>query len=103
MTGGISDGLVIGFDMGGDDKPCLTVARRTGRGIQIINVVHDLDAKRLYDELTQYREKKAVPMKYRIVDGHHCPRCEAKISPGLPMYHGLKEFYCIRCGLKLSR
>lgn len=52
MTGGISDSLVIGFDMAGDDKSCLTVMRRRGRGYQILEVFYDHDAERIYNELT---------------------------------------------------
>lgn len=58
MKGGVSDCLVVGFDMAGDDKACLTVMRRSGRGYQVINTIFDTDAERLYEELTQ-KEKEA--------------------------------------------
>lgn len=51
MVGGISDRLVIGFDSSGDDKACLTVCRRKGRGYQVINVIYDTDAEDLYERL----------------------------------------------------
>lgn len=58
MLGGISDSLTIGFDMAGDDNACLTVARRKGRGYQIINQIFDKDAEEIYERLAGLTEKK---------------------------------------------
>lgn len=55
MIGGISDRLIIGFDMSGDDKACLTVARRRGRGYQVIKQFFDQDAEFLYEQLSDLR------------------------------------------------
>lgn len=52
MTGEISDTLTIGFDMGGDDKACLTVFRRRGRGYEVVEQFFDTDAEKLYERLT---------------------------------------------------
>lgn len=51
MTGGISDSLVIGFDMSGDDKACLTVIRINGRNRKVINQILDKEAEDLYERL----------------------------------------------------
>lgn len=35
----ISDKLLIGYDLVGDDMACMTVARRHGRGYKVINQI----------------------------------------------------------------
>ena len=52
MLGGISDRLIIGFDMSGDDKACLTVGRENRGSLQVIKQFMDRDAEILYEELS---------------------------------------------------
>ena len=53
MTG-ISDRLIIGYDLCGDDVACLVVGRKQGRGINIINRFYGRDAEDMYEKLSEW-------------------------------------------------
>lgn len=67
------DRLIIGYYSGGDDAACLVVARKHGRGLEIINEFRGMEAENLYDKLSnkdsdldQHRE-----MIYCRMSKHH--------------------------------
>lgn len=51
---GISDRLIIGYDMSGDDQASLIVARKHGRGLHIINEFQGTEAEKLYEKLSEW-------------------------------------------------
>ena len=65
MLGKISDRLIIGFDMSGDDKACLIVARRKGRGYQIIKQLFDTEAEKVYQQLTDNVNEDCRRQQYK--------------------------------------
>lgn len=60
---GICDRLIIGYDMSGDDEACLIVARKHGRGLNIINEFHGADAEKLYEQLSEWGSTKKKNIK----------------------------------------
>jgi hypothetical protein len=48
----ISENLVLGFDMNELDVPVLTIARNTEQGLKVINIITGIDARILYERLT---------------------------------------------------
>lgn len=116
-----SDSLLIGFDKLSTDTACLTVGRRRDRGYEIVKTLYHAEAEDLYERLTGEKVREttlraridgiklielmdrdeAKRMKFGV--SSQCPRCGKRVKPGLPEYHGLREFFCIKCGQKLKR
>ncbi len=60
---------------------------------------YTIGKKKLVDLL---KRDNAIPMSFRG-NISVCPNCDKRVNIGLPIYHGLREFYCIHCGQRFRR
>lgn len=48
---GESDVLIIGYDLGGNDSPCIVVCRKRRGGLNCVNTISGREAVELYNKL----------------------------------------------------